>query len=264
MSYQNLPYAKLGQITYDKLNIKYMNEPEYKLKKEYNKLKIVLLIQDPHCIFAYWELPKKFLSNDNGGEIKLILRIINMSSNKIKDIELPDDCDNYYINVENINSTYKTELIALNLNNSKSTVVAESNCARNQKDYSYLDNQLYSNKNSISGNSKILNNTYDEDKSKLQDIRLWQEKANSKDESIQNKSNNLNNQNTIKFANTKDIMESSKKVKIRQVNISRFVEAKKIISEEFLQNLSRGESNAKGLLNVSSAPSSSICKASRV
>lgn len=256
MSYQNLPYTKLKHSTYAKCHIKHVNEPEYKLRKRYNKLKLVLMVQDPYCIFAYWELPLQIFNNsiEHGEKRKLILRVINIIKNTVKDIELPDKCDNYYISVENTNNIYEVELVALDVINASEKVLAKSNCVRNQKDYSYL--KEYKGINDINNNQK-------------QDIKINNNKRMKIKQQIMDKTNS-NYSDSIKFANIKDIIGNSKDVRIKELKFNTLKENKWIINnlrglnDKSLYCFNRGELNDKGVFNDSSTSSSSICKASRI
>lgn len=81
-------------------------EPDYQLPLNYQETYIVLMIRDPHCIFAYWEISSGTKENfdlkygkNSWENSKLALRLFWSDTEII--MELKDTATNWYIHLEN-------------------------------------------------------------------------------------------------------------------------------------------------------------------
>jgi hypothetical protein len=114
---------------------------EFDFPHSYGDTKIVLLVRDPHWIYAYWEITEsKYneVANILGGGFngaKETLRIYDTSSKPWKsfDITVPYGSRNWYINVPDANHTYVVEIGFLSPDG-RFIVMARSNAVTTPRD----------------------------------------------------------------------------------------------------------------------------------
>lgn len=89
----------------------------FSLPLEYGNNRIVLMVRDPHWLYAYWEIsPEKrnaFIQEfgqDLWEKSYPVLRITNVSKNESFFIRINDYTNNWYIYVEDANSLFVAEI----------------------------------------------------------------------------------------------------------------------------------------------------------
>lgn len=101
--------------------------PQYQFPDAYHENYLVLLVRDPHCIYAYWELGPEIRRNlkqktERNGEQHIHLRVFDStglehqtdSSHTFQDIAIHPMADNYFIKDLEANHSYRVELGILN------------------------------------------------------------------------------------------------------------------------------------------------------
>lgn len=90
---------------------------EFKTLEMCNNARMVLLPRDPHCLYAYWEIPQnsqnklKYELGESLWEHSLpVLKIMNISKNTVTYIEINDISNNWFVSVEDANSLYLAEI----------------------------------------------------------------------------------------------------------------------------------------------------------
>lgn len=111
-------------------------EKGYYLPLGYNDNKIVLLVRDPLCLFAYWEISNDKKQNfinqfgqDSWNNSKPVIKLTNKNNGIVKYIEINDFANNWYIEVEQANCMYSAEIGRMVDNNSFISLAA-SNTAK--------------------------------------------------------------------------------------------------------------------------------------
>jgi len=98
--------------------------PEYGFPASYNENSVMLLVRDPHCIFAYWEISSEQMDLVAGefgrpwGDIRLTLRVYDLTGlgedrNKAHgsyDLNVHSLANNYYITDVKANHSYCADL----------------------------------------------------------------------------------------------------------------------------------------------------------
>ncbi len=100
-----------------------IKSPEYEFPEFYHESYLVLLVRDPHCIYAYWELSPERKANlkqqfIRSGEPQTYLRVFDLtgleyktdSSHTFRDIAVHPMADNYFIKELEDNRSYRAEL----------------------------------------------------------------------------------------------------------------------------------------------------------
>lgn len=101
--------------------------PEYHFPEMYYESYLVLLVRDPHCIYAYWEISPDVrglvTQRDKGGGVPSLMRLRvydstglehnSPSSQILFDTVLPPMTDNYFIKEVDANRSYYAELGAV-------------------------------------------------------------------------------------------------------------------------------------------------------
>ncbi len=87
------------------------------LPSEYGETRIVVQARDPHWAWAYWEfssLEQKKLEVELGAfeyaHTQLFLKVFNIDLNYSFEIILPDNCDNWYLSLNDSNCDYYVQL----------------------------------------------------------------------------------------------------------------------------------------------------------
>lgn len=87
------------------------------LPSNYNKNKLVFMIRDPHWAFAYWELNEALINEHDLNNKTRIIRVYDITNTRTVetadsyyDINLTDNADNWYINLNQPNRTFILEL----------------------------------------------------------------------------------------------------------------------------------------------------------
>ena len=87
------------------------------LPSEYGETRIVIQARDPHWAWAYWEfssIEQKKLEVELGAfefaHTEFLLRVFNKSLNYSFDIKLPENCDNWYLSLNDSDCDYYVEL----------------------------------------------------------------------------------------------------------------------------------------------------------
>ncbi len=105
-------YKKENQEKKDNNYTSYTNEEI--IPERYNETKIVLLVRDPHWLFAYWDIADKKMEelqdNVNIEDSIWILRVHKIDEKKYFDISLVPDATNWYINVPEGGKEYQVEI----------------------------------------------------------------------------------------------------------------------------------------------------------
>ncbi len=105
-------YKKEKQEKKDNNYTSYTNEEI--IPERYNETKIVLLVRDPHWLFAYWDIADKKMEelqdNVNIEDSIWILRVHKIDEKKYFDISLVPDATNWYINVPEAGKEYQVEI----------------------------------------------------------------------------------------------------------------------------------------------------------
>lgn len=116
------------------------HEKGYYLPLSYNDNKIVLLVRDPQCLFAYWEISNDKKQNfinqfgqDSWNNSKPVIKLTNSSEKTVKFIEVNDVTSNWYIEAEHANCNYSAEIGRM-FNNNSFISLAVSNTAKTPKD----------------------------------------------------------------------------------------------------------------------------------
>lgn len=88
----------------------------YGLPDNYNDNLITLLVRDPYCLYAYWEISdtmKASFYSKFGQELwdssAAMLKITNVTKNSSFYIRVNDFCSDWYINVQDTNCIYVAE-----------------------------------------------------------------------------------------------------------------------------------------------------------
>lgn len=92
-------------------------EPSYYLPLGYNDNKIILLVRDPYCLFAYWEISNEKRNNfvkqfgeNSWNNSRSVIKLVNITRNKVEYVEVNDYASNWYINVNEPNCIFHAEL----------------------------------------------------------------------------------------------------------------------------------------------------------
>lgn len=99
-------------------------ENGYYLPIDYNDTKIVLLVRDPYCLFAYWEISNEKRDNfikqfgeDCWNKSRPVIKLTNVTLGKSDFIEVTNYSHNWYINITEPNCIFTAELGRLFDNN---------------------------------------------------------------------------------------------------------------------------------------------------
>ncbi len=89
------------------------------LPSEYGETRIVIQVRDPHWAWVYWEFSsqeKKKLKEGLGAfefaHTEMLLRVFNESMNYMFEVKLPENCDNWYLSLNDSNCDYCVQLCA--------------------------------------------------------------------------------------------------------------------------------------------------------
>jgi len=115
-------------------------DSEYKLPQGYNDNSITLVAQNPHLIYAYWEISedkKKQFINCFGQELWNasipVLKVINITKNYVSFIRTNECSNSLYIEVPDSNCSYIAE-IGRRISDRFFISLAHSNCASTPSD----------------------------------------------------------------------------------------------------------------------------------
>ena len=261
MSYQNFN-SKFNRFEISKIRIPpSLEEPEYFLKEKYGEDKLILMVQDPRCIYAYWELTDEFYEKNNLKDKKLFLRYIDKSNhNCSRDIDLTEGCNNYFIGLEYADSIYQVYIGAYPINKPKEKkLLMFSNIVRTQRDYSSVDNKK------ISEFYNRLRNVEEADIEKDTASIIENERTSKivemKDaiEEIDSYLENINGQ--AMFVKPADVLNKNIKIKIeyKEVNTIKTIDAIAEMQDEKGEN--KDESR---IFNACTTPSPAVCKTSGI
>ncbi len=108
------------------------------LPKAYGIDRLVLLPKDPHWLFAYWETTPGLIESLAAQHQawcagRTVLRTFNLDFKSFKTIDLAADTDNWYVNVEMADCSYKAELGRL-LPDNRFISMLSSNIVRTPRD----------------------------------------------------------------------------------------------------------------------------------
>ena len=84
----------------------------YELPTKYNETVLRLLVQSPTRMYAYWEVNENSIKTFKVDYNKCIpvLKVINLTMGYSYEIEIDPYATNYYIDVKDVNCSYKVEL----------------------------------------------------------------------------------------------------------------------------------------------------------
>lgn len=89
------------------------------LPSEYGETRIVIQVRDPHWAWVYWEFSaqeQKKLREGLGAfeyaHTEMLLRVFNESMNYMFEVPLPENCDNWYLSLNDSNCDYFVQLCA--------------------------------------------------------------------------------------------------------------------------------------------------------
>lgn len=128
-----------------------MPEHQYNefLPISYNESKIKLLVRDPKCIFAYWEISdedKKSIVNILDKDIIKrsipVLKVNNISGNKYFFVEINEFACSWYISVEDAGSIYNVE-IGRKINDYFISILSSNYCQTPSNSLSNNTNTLF-------------------------------------------------------------------------------------------------------------------------
>jgi len=116
------------------------SDGEYRLPQSYNDNSITLVAQNPHMLYAYWEISenkkKKFI-NCFGQELwnasTPVLKVINVTKNKASFIRINEFSDSLYIDVPDSSCSYIAE-VGRRISDDFFISLAHSNCANTPSD----------------------------------------------------------------------------------------------------------------------------------
>ncbi len=97
---------------------------EYQIPERYNENYLVLLVRDPHCLYAYWELTgeqRQLITREFGcdwGEVPLLLRLYDVSglnfdgrnAHGFSDVSVHALAENFYLRELAANKGYCVDL----------------------------------------------------------------------------------------------------------------------------------------------------------
>ena len=101
--------------------------------------RLVLMPKDPHWLYTYWELTSSLYETmratygDSWEQGRMVLRLFHLDNGNIRDIDIDDYADNWYLSVDNADQRYRAELGRL-LADGSFIPLLQSNTVRTPRD----------------------------------------------------------------------------------------------------------------------------------